>query len=65
MAAELQPQGIRVNCVMPGTIDTPQNRKAMPKADTSTWVAPTAIADVFLFLASDAARAVTGAAVPA
>jgi NAD(P)-dependent dehydrogenase (short-subunit alcohol dehydrogenase family) len=64
MAAELQPDGIRVNCVMPGTIDTPQNRKAMPKADTSTWVAPSAIADVFLFLASDAARAVTGAAVP-
>jgi NAD(P)-dependent dehydrogenase (short-subunit alcohol dehydrogenase family) len=64
MAAEYKHQGINVNCVLPGTIDTPQNREAMPNADFSRWVAPEAIADVFLFLASDAARAVTGAAVP-
>jgi NAD(P)-dependent dehydrogenase (short-subunit alcohol dehydrogenase family) len=50
--------------VLPGTIDTPQNRQAMPKADYSRWVAPEAIADVMLFLTSDAARAVSGAAVP-
>jgi len=64
MAAELRQEGLHVNCVLPGTIDTPQNRDAMPKADHSRWVLPEAIADVMLFLASDAARAVNGAAVP-
>ena len=64
MAAELKKDGINVNCVLPGTIDTPQNRKAMPKANHSRWVKPADIADVILFLASDAARAVQGAAIP-
>ncbi len=64
MAAELKKDGINVNCVLPGTIDTPQNRKAMPNANHSRWVKPEAIADVILFLASDAARAVQGAAIP-
>jgi NAD(P)-dependent dehydrogenase (short-subunit alcohol dehydrogenase family) len=64
MAAELKHQGINVNCVLPGTIDTPQNREAMPSADHGRWVPPEAIADVVLFLASDAARAVNGAAIP-
>lgn len=64
MAAELKGRGIRVNCVLPGTIDTPQNREAMPQADASRWVAPTAIADVILFLASAGARAIHGAAIP-
>jgi NAD(P)-dependent dehydrogenase (short-subunit alcohol dehydrogenase family) len=64
LAAELRQENINVNCVLPGTIDTPQNRQAMPKADHSRWVPPEAIADVILFLASDAAWAVNGAAVP-
>jgi len=64
MAAELKKDGLNVNCVLPGTIDTPQNRKAMPNANHSRWVKPEAIADVILFLASDAARAVQGAAIP-
>lgn len=64
MATELKNEGISINCVLPGTIDTPQNRQSMPKADHSRWVPPEAIADVILFLASDAARAVSGAAVP-
>ncbi|HKX29049.1 MAG TPA: SDR family NAD(P)-dependent oxidoreductase [Blastocatellia bacterium] len=64
LAAELKNAGINVNCVMPGLIDTPANREAMPGADRSTWVAPDALADVILFLASDAARAVQGAAIP-
>jgi NAD(P)-dependent dehydrogenase (short-subunit alcohol dehydrogenase family) len=64
MAAELKASGINVNCILPGTIDTPQNRQAMPNADHSRWVPPEALADVILFLASDAARAVTGAAIP-
>ncbi|MDX2032392.1 MAG: SDR family NAD(P)-dependent oxidoreductase [Blastocatellia bacterium] len=65
MAAELKTRGINVNCIMPGMIDTPPNRAAMPDADFSTWVAPEALADVILFLASDAARAIHGAAIPA
>ena len=64
MAAELKDNGINVNCIMPGMIDTPPNRQAMPDADFSKWVAPEALADVMLFLASDAARAVHGAALP-
>jgi len=64
LAAELKDKGINANCVVPGTIDTPENREAMPKANHSKWVPPEAIADVFLFLASDAARSIHGAAIP-
>ena len=64
MAGELRDKGINVNCVMPSIIDTPQNRADMPSADPKKWVAPAALADVIMFLASDAARAVHGAAVP-
>ena len=64
LAAEVSHFGINVNCVLPGTLDTPQNRQDRPDADFSKWVAPEAVADVILFLASDAARAVNGAAVP-
>ncbi|GAB2875846.1 SDR family NAD(P)-dependent oxidoreductase [Pseudoduganella ginsengisoli] len=64
MSAELRDDGINVNCVLPSVIDTPENRRAMPDADYSRWVAPAALADVILFLASDAARAVHGAALP-
>lgn len=64
MAAETKHQGITVNCVLPGTIDTPQNRAGMPKADWSQWVPPAAIADAFVFLASDAASHISGAALP-
>ena len=64
MAAELGKQGINVNCVLPTIIDTPENRAAMPDADTSGWVAPAALAEVIRFLASDGARAINGAALP-
>lgn len=64
MAAELREQHINVNCVLPTIIDTPENRASMPKADPARWVAPSDLANVILFLASDAARAVHGAAVP-
>ena len=64
LAAEHKHAGINVNCILPGTIDTPQNREAMPDADHDTWVPPEALADVVRFLASEAARCVTGAAVP-
>ena len=64
LAGELKGSGITANCVIPGTIDTPQNREAMPSADVSQWVTPSEIADVIAFLASNAARAVTGTAIP-
>lgn len=64
MSAELRDKGINVNCVLPSVIDTPQNRADMPGADPRRWVAPEALAEVVLFLASDAARAIHGAAIP-
>lgn len=63
LAAELRGK-VRVNAVLPSTIDTPANRADMPKADFSTWVAPDDLANVMLFLASDKAHAITGALVP-
>ena len=64
LAEEVTGQGITVNAILPSIIDTPTNRADMPDADTSTWVQPAAIADVILFLASDQARAITGALIP-
>ena len=64
MAAELREKNINVNCVLPTVIDTPENRAAMPDADPSRWVALADLANVVVFLASDAARAVHGAALP-
>jgi len=55
---------ITVNAVLPSIIDTPANRASMPKSDFSKWVAPQELAEVILFLASDAASAVTGALIP-
>jgi NAD(P)-dependent dehydrogenase (short-subunit alcohol dehydrogenase family) len=63
LAEELKGK-VRVNAVLPSTLDTPQNRKDMPKADHAAWVAPDDLAKVMLFLASDDARAVTGALLP-
>jgi NAD(P)-dependent dehydrogenase (short-subunit alcohol dehydrogenase family) len=64
MSAELRDRGINVNCVLPSTLDTLENRAAMPGADPQRWVPPDALAEVVVFLASKAARAVHGAAVP-
>ena len=63
MASELREKDINVNCVLPTVIDTPENRAAMPGADPSRWVAPDDLARVFVFLASQEARAIHGAAV--
>jgi NAD(P)-dependent dehydrogenase (short-subunit alcohol dehydrogenase family) len=60
MAAELKENGITVNGIAPSSIDTPQNRAASPNADYSKWVQPEEIADAVAFLASDAARPVSG-----
>ncbi len=64
LAGELKDSNVNVNCIMPGTIDTPQNRTAIPNGDFNQWVAPEAIADVIAFLASDSSRAINGAAIP-
>ncbi len=64
MAAELREKGIRVNCVLPTIIDTAPNRAAMPDADPKRWVAPADLAEVIVFLCSEGARAVHGAALP-
>jgi NAD(P)-dependent dehydrogenase (short-subunit alcohol dehydrogenase family) len=64
MAAELRDSNINVNCILPSIIDTPQNRADMPNADPARWVAPEALADVMVFLASEGARAIHGAALP-
>jgi 3-oxoacyl-[acyl-carrier protein] reductase len=63
LAAELKGT-ITVNAVLPSTIDTPANRAAMPNADFAKWVTAEELANVILFLASDAASAVTGALIP-
>ncbi|MEA1652869.1 SDR family NAD(P)-dependent oxidoreductase [Nitrospirillum sp. BR 11164] len=64
LAAELAREDITVNAVLPSIIDTPANRTDMPDADHGTWVSPQALADIILFLASPASRAITGALVP-
>ena len=64
LSAELKGDGVNVNAVLPSIIDTPANRKAMPKSDPAAWVAPGELANVIVFLASDAAAAVHGAAIP-
>lgn len=64
MSAELREQGINVNCVLPSIINTPQNRRDMPDADTARWVSPSELAQVIVFLASPSAKAIHGACVP-
>lgn len=64
IAQEVKGYDINVNCVMPSVIDTPANRRNFPKADFSKWVNPRDIAEVIVFLVSDASNVVSGASVP-
>jgi NAD(P)-dependent dehydrogenase (short-subunit alcohol dehydrogenase family) len=64
LAEELKLAGVTVNAVLPSTIDTPGNRRDMPNAAFDRWVAPSDLASVMLYLASDESRAITGALIP-
>jgi NAD(P)-dependent dehydrogenase (short-subunit alcohol dehydrogenase family) len=64
VALENKDAGITANVILPGTIDTPVNRKDMPGADTSQWVQPASVASLIVWLAGDAGKDVTGAAIP-
>ncbi|HWY23048.1 MAG TPA: SDR family NAD(P)-dependent oxidoreductase [Candidatus Acidoferrum sp.] len=64
VALENKDAGITANVILPGTIDTPANRKDIPGADASTWVQPASIASLIVWLAGDAGKDVTGAAIP-
>ena len=64
VAEEYRGEGIRANAVLPGTMDTPANRRSMPDADASRWTPPEEVARVVLFLASPESAPVNGAAVP-
>ena len=64
LAADLKGTGVRANSILPSIIDTPANRKAMPKADFAKWPKPEEIARVILFLCSDDAHLIQGASVP-
>lgn len=64
IADEMKGCDINVNAILPGTIDTPGNRKAMPEADFSKWVKPEEIAKVMVFLVSDDSKPISGAGIP-
>jgi len=64
VAVENKDAGVRANVILPGTMDTPTNREAMPKADFSKWVHPASVASLMVWLASDAANDVNGAVIP-
>jgi NAD(P)-dependent dehydrogenase (short-subunit alcohol dehydrogenase family) len=65
ISEEHKGDGVTANCVMPGTMRTPQNAAAMPHADQSTWVEPESVAALVAFLLSRDAAAITGASIPA
>jgi NAD(P)-dependent dehydrogenase (short-subunit alcohol dehydrogenase family) len=64
LALENKDLAITANVILPGTMDTPANRKAMPGADTSKWVQPASVASLIAWLASEAGKDVNGAVIP-
>jgi len=64
VALENKDKGLKANVILPGTMDTPANRQAMPKADFTKWVQPSSVASLMVWLAGDAGRDVNGAVIP-
>ena len=64
VALENKDAGLTANVILPGTMDTPANRKSMPTADISKWVRPASIASLITWLAGDAGSDVNGAVIP-
>ncbi len=64
IAEEVRKYDINVNCILPSTIDTPDNRQILPEADFSKWVKPEQIAKVLLFLVSEDSNTISGASIP-
>lgn len=64
VAQENKDAGVTANAILPGTMDTPANRKFMPDADFSKWVRPAAVASLIVWLAGDAGKEVNGAVIP-
>ena len=64
LAAGLKSAGVRVNCVLPGTLDTQANRKSMPDAKRDAWVDPRDLGNLIVYLCSPASRPLTGTAIP-
>jgi len=64
VALENKDAGVTANVILPGTIDTPTNRKAIPNADVSTWVRPETVASLIIWLAGEAGKDVNGAVIP-
>jgi NAD(P)-dependent dehydrogenase (short-subunit alcohol dehydrogenase family) len=64
VALENKDRNITANMIIPGTMDTPANRKAMPTADFSSWIQPSQVASLLVYLASDQAAQITGSTIP-
>ena len=64
VALENKDAGLRANVILPGTMDTPANRKAIPNADVSKWVRPAAVANLITWLAGDSGKDINGAVIP-
>lgn len=64
VALENKDAGLKANVILPGTMDTPANRQAMPKADFSKWVQPASVASLMVWLAGDGGKDLNGAVIP-
>ena len=64
VALENKDAGLTANVILPGTMDTPANRKSIPNADFSKWVRPSMVASLITWLADDAGKDINGAVIP-
>jgi NAD(P)-dependent dehydrogenase (short-subunit alcohol dehydrogenase family) len=64
VALENKDDGLTANVILPGTMDTPANRKAIPNADVSKWVQPSSVAKLVVWIAGDAGKEINGSVIP-